>query len=432
MYLAICLALWSRQADCSLWTILFGDRTKSDKSAGDAASETDDSSTERIFQPEDRPKTYSVKIDRLHPKTFEMNQTQKIVEFSEYNETTKSFSHQFIVGNISTQIFKTNPNITAFVLNDKLMSNREHNENIHSKSDRVGSSSTSQKPTKSPAAIKTPSKPSSQPTLRVHDQKSHHKVDKQQQQKTSELEPYVIPRKYPSTDPVPHQSHDHYEKHIREALKDADSGMSKLVFIGDSIFSQLTRDSSVRDALFSYHPLNLASPGFRTEHMLYRFTTSLNIHKSFSAPVFVVLIGTFNIGVHHTAEETKEGVLAIVNVLRRSTSKSSRIVVCSILPRQSISLNKNIDETNKLVRSSIRTMDRVHFLYLDGLFKHNSYPSKLQNDRYFMPDHLHPSEEGYHAIIRCLKPFLIKFDAVANKFSPPAVNITKTLFDTLI
>lgn len=70
--------------------------------------------------------------------------------------------------------------------------------------------------------------------------------------------------KYSTVDAVPHSSHDNYEKHIKEALKSLDSGKSKLVFIGDSCLSQMARDATVRDLLIRYHPINLASPGFRT------------------------------------------------------------------------------------------------------------------------------------------------------------------------
>jgi len=55
----------------------------------------------------------------------------------------------------------------------------------------------------------------------------------------------------------------------------------------------------------------------------------------------------------------------------------------------------------------------------------------------YMPDHLHPSEKGYHAILASLKPFLYQFDlafekAEAERNTPPQLNITKTIVDTLI
>ena len=76
--------------------------------------------------------------------------------------------------------------------------------------------------------------------------------------------PIMSKIKYSTVDPKPHSSHDHYEKHMKEALQNLESGKSKLVFIGDSCLSQMTRDQSVRDLLIQYHPINLASPGFRT------------------------------------------------------------------------------------------------------------------------------------------------------------------------
>ena len=225
-------------------------------------------------------------------------------------------------------------------------------------------------------------------------------------------EPYIPTsgKKYSTTEPKAHASHDSYEKHIHQSLKDIDSGACKIVFIGDSVLSQMNRDNSIRKRLASYHPINLASPGFRTEHMLFRLTTSTHVHRVFEAPLFIVMMGTFNIGIHDTPDATKEGIMTIVgNIVKFSNHNSSRVVVCSILPRHSVSLNKEIDQTNTLLASAIKGMDRIHFLNLDSLFKGNPYPKKMLNDEFFMPDHLHPSENGYNAIIGALRSFLVPF-----------------------
>ena len=81
-------------------------------------------------------------------------------------------------------------------------------------------------------------------------------------------------------------------------------------------------------------------------------------------------------------------------------------------------------------------MDRIHFLYLDALFKGANYPEQLQNTNLFMPDHLHPSEDGYHAIVNLLKLFMVQFDAVIDAevelMQPKELNITKTIIDTVL
>jgi len=69
----------------------------------------------------------------------------------------------------------------------------------------------------------------------------------------------------------------------------------KLVIIGDTILSQMGRDKSVREAINQYHPLNIASPGYRTEHMLYRLSYS-KLTGCYDSAAVLIMIGTFNIG----------------------------------------------------------------------------------------------------------------------------------------
>ena len=77
-------------------------------------------------------------------------------------------------------------------------------------------------------------------------------------------------------------------------------------------------------------------------------------------------------GIHDSPDATKEGIMTIVgNIVKFSNHNSSRVVVCSILPRHSASLNKEIDQTNTMIASAIKGMDRIHFLNLDSLFKGN-------------------------------------------------------------
>ena len=113
-------------------------------------------------------------------------------------------------------------------------------------------------------------------------------------------------------------------------------------------------------------------------------------------------------GIHDSPDATKEGIMTIVgNIVKFSNHNSSRVVVCSILPRHSASLNKEIDQTNTMIASAIKGMDRIHFLNLDSLFKGNQKEKRMLNDNLFMPDHLHPSEHGYNAIIGALRTFLM-------------------------
>ena len=189
-----------------------------------------------------------------------------------------------------------------------------------------------------------------------------------------------------------------------------------------------------------------------TEHMLYRMTTSNSIQKIFTVPLFVVMIGTFNIGIHDSPEATFEGIMAIVNIILKSALPTARVLVSSILPRHSVSLNAKIDKTNQLVAAALKDMDRVHFLQLDNLFKGTPYPEKLLHEDFYMPgaifyyqiisfyilicefilhiDHLHPSEDGYHAIVALIKTFLRQYDEI--EVVTKELNISKTIVETLL
>ena len=57
----------------------------------------------------------------------------------------------------------------------------------------------------------------------------------------------------------------------------------------------------------------------------------------------------------------------------------------------------------------------VHDLISQNCFLHliTCY-IQLLNDDLYMPDHLHPSERGYHTIIGLLKPFLKQFNPLGS------------------
>ena len=141
---------------------------------------------------------------------------------------------------------------------------------------------------------------------------------------------------------------------------------------------------------------------------MYRLSTSM-LHKVHSASLFVVMIGTFNIGISNTPEATKDGIVAVVDKIMSFASTTSRVVVCGILPRPSLTMNRAIEKTNDLVRQSTKSMDRVHYLHLDSLFKGVPYPLKLLKEDMYMPDHLHPSEKGYMKLVRLLRPYKLMF-----------------------
>lgn len=66
-----------------------------------------------------------------------------------------------------------------------------------------------------------------------------------------------------------------------------------MVLIGDSIFYRMGQ----LDIFDDFNPINLASPGYNTENMLFRLESSRASLKLLqNIPVIVIMIGTFNVG----------------------------------------------------------------------------------------------------------------------------------------
>ncbi len=411
--------------------------------------ETDDSQTnDSIFDTGlyYQHKTYDTKLEKLHPKYIDREIIKKVTPFFEYDEKNKTFFSSTLTGNYSAEVLDkdTMHELTSLNLSEPVILNKR----IHKED---GSFSVVPTLTRREPSIPNQFQGAAAPPEWNHGHKSkvvygnhshihgfnashhgHHGHHGQHSHSSHEMS-VELPITGMTSDgkpirggstvrPSAHASHESYEKHVADQLMNLEAGESKVVFVGDSCLSQITRDETVRNALIKYHPLNLASPGFRTEHMMYRLSTS-KLHKVHSASLFVVMIGTFNVGISNTPEAIRDGIIAVVQKILGFASANSRVVVCSILPRASLSMNRAIEKTNELVRSSIRSIDRVHYLHLDPLFKGAPYPLKILNEPMYMPDHLHPSEKGYMKLVTLLRPYIADVggtpDPPASSSAPP-------------
>ena len=256
--------------------------------------------------------------------------------------------------------------------------------------------------------------------------------------------PAIMPN-FTTIVPTPHAAHDNFDKRIKETMMQR-MNPPKLVVIGDTILNQIGRDKAVREAINKYHPVNLASPGYRTEHMLYRLTYS-HLTGMYEAPVVFIMIGTFNIGKKDSSEAVAAGILAIVKLVRQKWAKKTKILVSSVLPRQSVSLQHSIEEANAFLARGIQTLEDpdLVFVNMDKFFKLNGRlpvpillvgtnfsiswlyltffvlildklklmsqisATDIQNQTMFMPDHLHPSEMGYLKIVEEVSKYLQPF-----------------------
>jgi len=162
-----------------------------------------------------------------------------------------------------------------------------------------------------------------------------------------------------------------------------------VVLIGDSLFSHLNV-TEIWDKMFApLHCLNFGISGDQTQNVLWRVMNGEM--ENMSPQVIVLCVGTNNHD--HTAEETYEGVLAIVSAMRERQTKAN-IIVVSIPPRGKAhnKLRVKIGEINTQLSEKLSGMENTQLLTIDpGLFI-NPYDGTISHrDMY---DYLHFTRAG--------------------------------------
>ena len=190
-------------------------------------------------------------------------------------------------------------------------------------------------------------------------------------------------------------------------------GEAPLVFLGDSITAGWSGKGKEEWAK-SWAPLNAANFGIggdRTEHVLWRLE-----HGNFDGlkPKLVVLmIGTNNTGhvgraqkelngavYHCTAEQTAEGVKAILDHLHQKMPET-KVLILGIFPRgpgPQDPMRQQNEATNALI-AKFADGSKVHYLDIGKAF--------LEPDgtlsKEIMPDLLHPNAKGYEIWTAAIK-----------------------------
>ena len=176
-----------------------------------------------------------------------------------------------------------------------------------------------------------------------------------------------------------------------------------------------------------WRTLVLAISGDQTQHLLWRLMHG-ELRPSLSDDedaVFVVLIGTNNLGSGHGPEETAAGVTAVAKYLLESTN--GRVLLLSVLPRgdgqymaqfcppRCDSEGKPFDSFMpdvKLVNNRLdelaRTLSKIHqerFRHVDcGAPFHgdDGYGKSGGVKKSLMPDLLHPNAQGHVMLLKCI------------------------------
>ncbi|XP_028326144.1 platelet-activating factor acetylhydrolase IB subunit gamma [Gouania willdenowi] len=182
-------------------------------------------------------------------------------------------------------------------------------------------------------------------------------------------------------------------------VSDSKDKEPEVLFVGDSLV-QLMHHFGIWRKLFSpLHSLNFGIGGDATQHVLWRLS---NGELDNICPKVVVLwVGTNN---HcHTAEQICEGIMAIIQVIKKKLPKAHTLVL-GLLPRgkDPNPLRVKNDKVNKLVRLAVTSVPHASLLDIDPGFVHSNGTISHQD----MYDYLHLTSQGYEAVCRILHDHL--------------------------
>lgn len=181
-------------------------------------------------------------------------------------------------------------------------------------------------------------------------------------------------------------------------------------------------------------PLVLAIGGDQTQHQLYRLQHGqlLPAYANDPSAIFVVMIGTNNLGAGELPGPTSQGVLAVADYILSNTK--GHLVLLQILPRgdsfrlQSLcpprcsssgtpftSFQPAVDKLNRAITEGIHDLTVRHSatkrfgLVKCGdpfLSKETSPENQDEVDTSLMPDLLHPNDAGHRILGKCIMDYI--------------------------
>ena len=222
-----------------------------------------------------------------------------------------------------------------------------------------------------------------------------------------------------SVKPVLHKRHAEFEPEILANLATYNSERTKLMLFGDSVFHKFGNLNLMPE----FAPVNLASPSFHTEHVIMRIT-NLNLLPMRKVPVVALMVGGFNIGSKDSPEEVLQGILGVIKELKITFSRHTKIVVFSILPRNSLKLNTDIRSVNSaLVAASDMTNSGFNFVDLTNRFVDEN--TMAIEEKMFEADKFSPSAEAMSLFKEVLVGVVEEAVAEAAATAPPTLAPTQ-------
>lgn len=267
---------------------------------------------------------------------------------------------------------------------------------------------------------------------------------------------------------------DDYARQRQAIHDDGDEGKTKsrpLILLGDSITESWSgtglgipkvRAGGVPQILedrlsvsSGFDPIVLGMSGDQTQHLLYRLenghmrAAQLVVSEKGGlvydpSAVFVVMIGTNNLGSGELPEPTARGILAVVDYLLRETAVAGcHIMLFRVLPRGDgkkilpklcpprcsddetrtpyDSFLPAIETTNKAVFEGIETLTKTHTAeriklvncnpgFLNEDYRNDADDGSFEVKKDLMPDLLHPNAEGHEILARCIQDYIKEID----------------------
>lgn len=182
-----------------------------------------------------------------------------------------------------------------------------------------------------------------------------------------------------------------------------------VMLLGDSITAGWGRNSAYLKPLFgdlAYR--NFGIPGDRCENVLWRLKNGEL--KSLNPRLVVLMIGVNNIGAGHTKDRIVRGVKDVIYEIQNN-SKSTRILLLGILPLYTKDNPKR--QKQKAINSELAKLDdgkKIKFLDMEKAF---CGADDELNVKYFKPDRLHLTQDGYKVWVKTMKPLVKKMLAEA-------------------
>lgn len=176
---------------------------------------------------------------------------------------------------------------------------------------------------------------------------------------------------------------------------------AKVIFLGDSITEGWSVAPAYREHFGKYSPLNLGIASDMTQNVLWRIEHGAldGTHPQ----VVVLMVGVNNLAGGFTAEQTADGVRAVLTAIQAHLP-TARVLLLGVLPARQDSANplrQSIKDANRLLQGSAKP-GTVEFRDVGSVL--------LEPDgsiaRATMRDFLHPTAEGFARLSRAVAPFL--------------------------